>query len=213
MARRRPRLSRNTQCCFGCTPGVLWEQRSGVLAVRPAGRGDDAPCDAGPALRVRVVVRDGAGRVGTCCRPGLAVRHGHAEIWFPRPRMARGPGPSGRSPGSRWLAGPALACPAERHILGLAEDSSPLVGAARRGWLLATRGEADRGNVTHRTRDGVPVRRVRVAPFVSDLILAEPGAQHSMTLTARPPRAVSLYLSFMSAPVSRRVLIALSSDT
>jgi hypothetical protein len=37
--------------------------------------------------------------------------------------------------------------------------------------------------------------------------------QHSMTLTARPPRAVSLYLTFMSAPVSRIVLMALSSDT
>src|SRR4029450_772523 len=39
------------------------------------------------------------------------------------------------------------------------------------------------------------------------------GGQHSMTLTARPPREVSLYLIFMSAPVSRIVLIALSSDT
>ena len=38
-------------------------------------------------------------------------------------------------------------------------------------------------------------------------------AQHSITLTASPPRAVSLYLTFMSAPVSRMVLIALSSDT
>src|SRR5919112_1621811 len=37
--------------------------------------------------------------------------------------------------------------------------------------------------------------------------------QHSMTLTARPPRAVSLYLSFMSAPVSRIVLMALSRET
>src|SRR5215471_17919824 len=37
--------------------------------------------------------------------------------------------------------------------------------------------------------------------------------QHSTTLSARPPRAVSLYLSFMSAPVSRIVLIALSSET
>ena len=37
--------------------------------------------------------------------------------------------------------------------------------------------------------------------------------QHSTTLSARPPRAVSLYLSFMSAPVSRMVLTALSSDT
>ena len=37
--------------------------------------------------------------------------------------------------------------------------------------------------------------------------------QHSTTLSAKPPRAVSLYLSFMSAPVSRMVLTALSSDT
>jgi len=39
------------------------------------------------------------------------------------------------------------------------------------------------------------------------------SAQHSMTLTASPPRAVSLYLVFMSAPVSRMVLITWSSDT
>ena len=38
-------------------------------------------------------------------------------------------------------------------------------------------------------------------------------AQHSMTFTARPPRAVSLYLVCMSAPVSRIVLITWSSDT
>ncbi len=37
--------------------------------------------------------------------------------------------------------------------------------------------------------------------------------QHSTTLTASPPRAVSLYLTFMSRPVSRIVLMALSSDT
>jgi hypothetical protein len=37
--------------------------------------------------------------------------------------------------------------------------------------------------------------------------------QHSITLTARPPREVSLYLIFMSAPVSRIVMIALSSET
>src|SRR6185437_988071 len=37
--------------------------------------------------------------------------------------------------------------------------------------------------------------------------------QHSMTFTASPPRDVSLYLAFMSAPVSRMVLIAMSSDT
>jgi hypothetical protein len=38
-------------------------------------------------------------------------------------------------------------------------------------------------------------------------------AQHSITLTARPPRAVSLYLPCMPAPVSRIVRIALSSET
>ncbi|HET7476426.1 MAG TPA: AAA family ATPase [Dermatophilaceae bacterium] len=39
------------------------------------------------------------------------------------------------------------------------------------------------------------------------------SGQHSMTLTASPPRAVSLYFTLMSAPVSRIVLIALSNDT
>src|SRR5690606_2288453 len=38
-------------------------------------------------------------------------------------------------------------------------------------------------------------------------------AQHSMTFTARPPREVSLYLSCMSRPVSRMVLMTLSSET
>ena len=37
--------------------------------------------------------------------------------------------------------------------------------------------------------------------------------QHSTMLTASPPRAVSLYLVFMSAPVSRMVLMTESSDT
>src|SRR5690606_10074073 len=37
--------------------------------------------------------------------------------------------------------------------------------------------------------------------------------QHSMTLPARAPRAVSLYLPFMSLPVSRIVLMTLSSET
>ncbi len=49
-------------------------------------------------------------------------------------------------------------------------------------------------------------------PTAEDVVQGTSG-QHSMTLTARPPRAVSLYLSFMSAPVSRIVLIALSSET
>lgn len=37
--------------------------------------------------------------------------------------------------------------------------------------------------------------------------------QHSMTLTAKPPLAVSLYLVFISAPVSRIVLMTLSRLT
>ncbi len=37
--------------------------------------------------------------------------------------------------------------------------------------------------------------------------------QHSTTLRARPPRDVSLYLVAMSAPVSRIVLMAASSET
>ncbi|CFN65439.1 Uncharacterised protein [Bordetella pertussis] len=37
--------------------------------------------------------------------------------------------------------------------------------------------------------------------------------QHSTIFTANPPRAVSLYLVFMSAPVSRMVLMTESSDT
>ena len=37
--------------------------------------------------------------------------------------------------------------------------------------------------------------------------------QHSITFTASPPREVSLYFVFISAPVSRIVLITLSSET
>src|SRR5215211_4538931 len=37
--------------------------------------------------------------------------------------------------------------------------------------------------------------------------------QHSIMFTAKPPRAVSLYLVIMSAPVSRIVLMTLSSET
>src|SRR5262249_25453959 len=43
------------------------------------------------------------------------------------------------------------------------------------------------------------------------LTLRSPGT--SSTITASPPRAFSLYLSFMSAPVSRMVLMPLSKDT
>ncbi len=48
---------------------------------------------------------------------------------------------------------------------------------------------------------------------LAHVVVAGAAFQHSITFTASPPRDVSLYLSFMSAPVSRIVLIALSSDT
>jgi hypothetical protein len=38
-------------------------------------------------------------------------------------------------------------------------------------------------------------------------------SQHSTIFTANPPRDVSLYFVFISAPVSRMVLITESSDT
>src|SRR6185436_9485850 len=43
--------------------------------------------------------------------------------------------------------------------------------------------------------------------------LESPPVQHSITLIARPPREVSLYFDFMSAPVSRMVLITRSRET
>lgn len=50
-------------------------------------------------------------------------------------------------------------------------------------------------------------------PAAAGATVTRSAAQHSITLTASPPRAVSLYLVFMSAPVSRIVLITWSSDT
>ena len=55
-----------------------------------------------------------------------------------------------------------------------------------------------------------PSRRLMPATAHFRRVSVGPAYQHSMTLTASPPRAVSLYLIFMSAPVSRMVLIALS---
>src|SRR5512144_648011 len=53
----------------------------------------------------------------------------------------------------------------------------------------------------------MPVIPKRGAPYL--VIAAAPPwrgtAQHSMTFTARPPRAVSLYFELMSAPVRRIV--------
>src|SRR5690606_16494223 len=50
---------------------------------------------------------------------------------------------------------------------------------------------------------------------VTDCDRVRPGMapQHSMMFTASPPRAVSLYLTDMSAPVSFIVLMTLSRDT
>src|SRR5882757_6350334 len=67
--------------------------------------------------------------------------------------------------------------------------------------------------VLHHLRIGVQRGErleVGLAPFAQQQPF---GPQHSMTLTASPPRAVSLYLTFMSAPVSRIVLITLSRLT
>src|SRR5690606_26092040 len=69
----------------------------------------------------------------------------------------------------------------------------------------------DQGEIERvaRTCGGRHVDRQQPFPaFVRDGKL-----QHSMTFTASPPRLVSLYLSCMSRPVSRMVLITLSSDT
>src|SRR6266404_9555657 len=58
-----------------------------------------------------------------------------------------------------------------------------------------------------------PLSALRASEKIEYRFIERPESQHSITLTARPPREVSLYLSFMSAPVSRIVLITLSSDT
>src|SRR5690606_6188935 len=72
-----------------------------------------------------------------------------------------------------------------------------LVSKARQlGWRVSGTGGARHPRSAGRLRPG-PV----------------PPVQHSTIFTARPPRAVSLYLVFMSAPVSRMVLMTESSDT
>jgi hypothetical protein len=47
---------------------------------------------------------------------------------------------------------------------------------------------------------------------VSLLAIEATRSQHSTALTAKPPREVSLYLSCISAPVSRMVRITRSSE-
>src|SRR5690348_16415452 len=54
---------------------------------------------------------------------------------------------------------------------------------------------------------------VNCTPLADSAVRLWHRGQHSTTLTASPPRLVSLYLSFMSRPVSRMVLMTLSSDT
>jgi hypothetical protein len=62
--------------------------------------------------------------------------------------------------------------------------------------------------------DGVARRRCHYTAIETRAMQAVIGLawlfslnQHSTMCTAKPPRAVSLYLVFMSAPVSRMVLI------
>lgn len=60
----------------------------------------------------------------------------------------------------------------------------------------------------------LPETRAVLPDLYRQLGIALSGsAQHSTTLRASPPREVSLYLSAMSAPVSRIVLIAVSRLT
>ena len=57
------------------------------------------------------------------------------------------------------------------------------------------------------------VRFVRFVALIRNANAFPVKHQHSITFTARPPRAVSLYLLCMSFPVSRIVRITLSSET
>src|SRR4029078_12808026 len=84
-----------------------------------------------------------------------------------------------------------------------------LVHVLGHGRSAADRGRESENRETSdgRRRSSQPAR-FRLRSHVSRLAL-----QHSMTFTANPPRDVSLYLSCMSRPVSRIVLMTLSSDT
>ena len=63
-----------------------------------------------------------------------------------------------------------------------------------------------------RSNRGNTAAVITFIPPLSSLLIRT-GVQHSMTFTARPPREVSLYLVFMSAPVWRMVRITLSRET
>jgi hypothetical protein len=57
-----------------------------------------------------------------------------------------------------------------------------------------------------------PTFEMRSPVGVSLLAIEATRSQHSTALTANPPREVSLYLSCISAPVSRMVRITRSSE-
>lgn len=79
-------------------------------------------------------------------------------------------------------------------------------GNGRRG--RAARDRA-RGGVAETPKPPARERRLKAAAQRR----AAFSRQHSTIFTASPPREVSLYFVFMSAPVSRIVLITESSDT
>src|SRR5690606_17528917 len=92
----------------------------------------------------------------------------------------------------------------------------------RPGQAILGPGQGDAiGRLQHQPRDGGWRRRARVGAgarhkrgqHARQERSGKPALQHSMTFTARPPREVSLYLSFMSWPVSRIVLMTLSRLT
>ena len=150
-----------------------------------------------PAARPR---RDRGRRVGdVACRVGVAC---HASGSRAGPSAAPSP----------WPPGPCRGTP----------EVGTVVSTARCYRFRSTRRlPVDHVGRACRKRS-VPGFKGRRYPTVDhgptesgSLSSADPqhGHQHSMTLTARPPRAVSLYLTFMSAPVSRIVLMTLSSET
>src|SRR5690606_28252723 len=133
----------------------------------------------------------------------------------------------GALPGaSRWrwpdLRGPRAPFPCSATTaVSHAPDYGRAVNDGRRGPRTATRDSDDRADRRSRTARGRPVESLEVCAPVRGATEyrrercggSAPRHQHSITFTARPPRAVSLYLTFMSLPGSRMVLITLSSET
>jgi len=77
------------------------------------------------------------------------------------------------------------------------------------------RNEFTRAYERERAERAQPSARIagRTSTFARSSIPAAPADQHSMMLTAKPPREVSLYFVSMSAPVSRMVLMTWSRLT